>query len=218
MNLKKKIICQSQATDLKVEKPEGSVGGFCLTDSIIPSFGKSPIKCTIPYSVPSYREVVEQLKVFPEAKEYLIQQTKLAKKILRQLLLAEQQGKYIISRKTTTPESKQFWTDVLDVVIIGPDKKKYETILKCNTLLLSVKTDQKYSIEKAKEFPIIDLIQFNRANMAKCIFHTDKNPSLHYYPKSNTVYCFSCNRYGDAIDVYKELNHCSTFEAIKALQ
>ncbi len=72
-------------------------------------------------------------------------------------------------------------------------------------------------IQRAKSYPIDQLIDFKK-NKACCPFHNEKTPSLHYYRENNSVYCFGCAKYGDAIDVYRQLHNCSFKQAIKALQ
>ena len=72
-------------------------------------------------------------------------------------------------------------------------------------------------IEQAKQYPIKDLLGEPKMNKYLCLWHDDKNPSMHYYESTNTVYCFSCNKSGDSIDVYMELNHCEFPEAVKKL-
>jgi DNA primase len=73
-------------------------------------------------------------------------------------------------------------------------------------------------IEKARAYPIPELLQFDKRGKALCIWHAEKTPSLHYYPKTNTVYCFGgCGRAGDAIDVYRAIHGCGFVEAVKKL-
>lgn len=73
-------------------------------------------------------------------------------------------------------------------------------------------------VERAKAHPIPNLLKFDRNSKAPCIWHEEKTPSLHYFKKTNTVYCFGgCGKRGDAIDVYRQINHCSFLEAVKAL-
>ncbi len=71
-------------------------------------------------------------------------------------------------------------------------------------------------VEKARTYPIRDLIKVNRQHKAVCLFHTDKDPSMHVY-KDNHAYCFVCNKRADAINIYMALNNCSFKEALKAL-
>ena len=73
------------------------------------------------------------------------------------------------------------------------------------------------NLTRAKQFPINQLIKFNKDSKACCIWHTESGPSLHYYKKNNRVFCFACHKGGDSIDVYRQLNNCSLSEAIKFL-
>lgn len=72
-------------------------------------------------------------------------------------------------------------------------------------------------ISRAKRYPIPRLVKVNEAGFLNCIWHNDKNPSMKYYEKTNTIYCFACARSGDAIDVYKELHFVSIKNAIDDL-
>lgn len=69
---------------------------------------------------------------------------------------------------------------------------------------------------KVKEVPITDFIQF-RMNKAKCIWHNESTPSLHYYPETNRIFCFGCNKWGDVIDVVQQLKGISYKEAVTLL-
>ena len=72
-------------------------------------------------------------------------------------------------------------------------------------------------IERAKEYPISDLIEVNRAHKALCLFHQDTRPSMHIFP-DNHYHCFVCGARGDSISIYRALNPNATFkEAINAL-
>ena len=70
-------------------------------------------------------------------------------------------------------------------------------------------------IARAKEVPIDSLVKVNRARKAICVFHDEKNASLHVY--RDHVFCFSCQKAGDAIDVYQALNGCDFKTAVRAL-
>lgn len=67
--------------------------------------------------------------------------------------------------------------------------------------LLSGDRSPQLNIEKARQVPIADLIDVNRMGFAKCVWHTEKTASMKVYDKDNRVYCYGCNRGGDAIDV-----------------
>lgn len=68
-------------------------------------------------------------------------------------------------------------------------------------------------VERVKTYPITKLVKFEKKK-ACCIWHNEKTGSLTYYPKTNTVYCFGCGKYGDVLDVYKTINNCSFKEAL----
>ena len=59
-------------------------------------------------------------------------------------------------------------------------------------------------IQKARQVAIHDLLgikQTGRRVSVRCVFHTDKNPSLVIYPSGGGYHCFSCGANGhNAID------------------
>lgn len=71
--------------------------------------------------------------------------------------------------------------------------------------------DRKISSDRvlnAKTYPITKLLKFDRTKKALCPFHAENTPSLHYYSKTNTTYCFGgCGRAYDAIAIYQKLHH-----------
>lgn len=71
--------------------------------------------------------------------------------------------------------------------------------------------------ERAKTYPIDNLIKFQH-KQACCIWHNEKTPSMTYYPKTNSVYCFGCGKHGDVIDVYRELHGCDFKTAVSELK
>jgi DNA primase len=73
-------------------------------------------------------------------------------------------------------------------------------------------------IAALKQVPIDKFLQFNYQGFASCIFHNEKTPSLKYYPDTNSVYCFSCQAYGDVITIVRALNKCTFEEAISILK
>jgi len=71
--------------------------------------------------------------------------------------------------------------------------------------------------EQAKAVPVEHFLKFNRAGFANCIFHKEKTGSMHKIPGTNLVWCFSCQRKGDTIDVVMALNGCDFPSAIKLI-
>lgn len=85
--------------------------------------------------------------------------------------------------------------------------KRLQWLLKPNT------DTQHLNIERAKAFPIPQIIEVNRKK-AKCPWHDDHKPSMQYSPSRNSVYCFVCNRGGDAIDVAQVVWNLTFKEAV----
>lgn len=157
------------------------------------------------------------LKMFPEAEEYVKHQLIEAELKLKEIKEAEEQIEDILYKKCKK-DDEWFWRMIAEEVIIQPAKRYYEAIVRRNVFALTKKSRKAVlNIQKAKAYPITDLLEFNRANKAKCIFHEDKDPSLTYYPKTNSVYCWGCNTYADSIKVYRQLKNCSFIEAVKQL-
>lgn len=71
-------------------------------------------------------------------------------------------------------------------------------------------------IAMARQYPIDKMIEFKRGN-ALCLWHNEKNPSMRYYPQTNTVYCWSCQKSAGAIDVCMKIDAISFVEAVKRL-
>ncbi len=72
-------------------------------------------------------------------------------------------------------------------------------------------------LERVKTYPIDKLIKFEHKK-ACCVWHNEKTPSMAYYPKTNTVYCFGCGKYGDVVEVFKQIHQCSFKEAFTELK
>jgi DNA primase len=70
--------------------------------------------------------------------------------------------------------------------------------------------------ERARSYPIRDLIKVNRENKALCPFHDDRTPSMHVY-HDNHAFCFVCMKRADAIDIYMAINNVDFKTAIAAL-
>ena len=70
---------------------------------------------------------------------------------------------------------------------------------------------------KAKEFPCTEILAFTK-HKAHCPLHNEKTPSLHYYPKTNSAYCFGgCGKSFDSIELYRAVHGVTFMEALKAL-
>lgn len=101
------------------------------------------------------------------------------------------------------------------------EKLELKKMLEALSIIKKV-TDSNFITEndiiKAKEYPMDRLLSFDQASKAECIFHDgDKTPSLHWYKKTNTVYCFGCNKKADTIAVYMHQHNVDFINAVKKL-
>lgn len=69
---------------------------------------------------------------------------------------------------------------------------------------------------RAKTYPLPNLLEFNRGK-ALCPFHNENTPSVHFYKKTNSAYCFGCGKKFDSIDMYQEIHGVSFKEAVESL-
>lgn len=70
---------------------------------------------------------------------------------------------------------------------------------------------------RAKTYPMDQLMKFTHKK-ACCPWHNEKTPSLAYYPKTNSAYCFgSCGKAYDVIDLYRHIHHCGFKKAVDEL-
>ena len=131
---------------------------------------------------------------------------------LEELDEIDQYNKDVIYRKVSK-KNEWFWLDI-NASFIEPIR---ERLLLLERLQKNPIKKGELNIEKAKQFPISELMQF-KYRKAKCIFHNDHSPSLYYYPVTNTVYCFACNTFADSIKVYQTIHNCTFRKAVLALQ
>jgi hypothetical protein len=98
----------------------------------------------------------------------------------------------------------------------GDVEKKKELLSGIKTLERKLETDiTDDDIERARNFPIENLLEVGRNGMALCIGHDDKRPSMNC--KNNFAYCHSCGFHADSIGIYMKLNNAGFIEAVKAL-
>lgn len=76
------------------------------------------------------------------------------------------------------------------------------------------KTKGENDKELAKTVPIDHFYEF-KGGFAKCLWHNEKTGSLKYYPEDNHVYCFSCQKRGDTIDVVMAIHNLDFNKAVK---
>lgn len=114
-------------------------------------------------------------------------------------------------------ERQKFYTPAHLELLLGLWNKRREQHLRAWKFWNRPRVDNENKIIAAKRIPISGMIQFNREGFAKCVWHQDGHPSMYYYKEANKVYCFSCSKGGDSIDVVQALKSCSLNEALDYL-
>lgn len=92
-------------------------------------------------------------------------------------------------------------------------KEHTKPVIRRNTKIVSGD-----DLSKVKHLIDIRSVIDIRGGKRKCIWHNEKTPSMQYYENTNTVYCFGCGKFGDVIEVYRQVNNCSFKEALSALK
>jgi hypothetical protein len=109
--------------------------------------------------------------------------------------------------------------DIIDPTESEVKLKKYMFWLKISEhkgeIIANRITDE--MVEKAKEYPIENLLQFGSGWKTRCIFHNEKTPSMSLNKKLNYVKCFGCGKKADVLDVYMHLNNKNFVESVRAL-
>lgn len=71
-------------------------------------------------------------------------------------------------------------------------------------------------IQRARDYPIEDIVGKGRGNMVRCINHSpDNHPSMSI--KGNFAYCFTCGYTGDSIDLTMRTRGLDFIAAVKFL-
>lgn len=70
-------------------------------------------------------------------------------------------------------------------------------------------------ISQAKTVAISTFIKIPIGRKVPCLFHADKNPSMHIY--RSTYYCFTCQAHGTTIDIVMKLQGKTFKEAVNLL-
>lgn len=71
--------------------------------------------------------------------------------------------------------------------------------------------------ERAKAYPVEQLIEFDRHGKAYCLWHEDKRPSMAKSNKKNGVRCFVCNKGWDSVDIVMKQDGKNYFDAVRYL-
>jgi len=159
----------------------------------------------------------EIARIFPESKTYLLGRNKKIGEELQRLMEIDRKINDVFSAfsKKDTRELLLFDNSLKRDDFLFEQKRNKE-ILACMGSKGKRIRDFNAQLEQARTYPIDRLIRFTHLK-AKCIWHNDKTPSMHYYKKKNKVYCFSCKKGGDVLDVVMQQRGCDLREAISFL-
>ncbi len=94
-------------------------------------------------------------------------------------------------------------------------KKEHARLSMPPSQMLDQITDD--DIEAARNYPIEQVIDFNRAGKAIAWCHEDKSPSLTWYKAKNKARCFACNQSFDSISAHMYLTGTDFITTVKAL-
>jgi len=171
------------------------------------------------FSTPRYSNS-RLLQIFPEArpilkkglKDYASQAEKLRKRI--EIALKK------LYEKVTDEFSIWFYEQFFEVFLGEGLERTTKKIREIKWTLNPIKREGQITpeiIARAKEYPFENLIKFNRAKKALCMFHDEKHPSLSLNPKTNRIKCFGCGINLDPIGYIMETQNLSFIEAVKYL-
>lgn len=76
--------------------------------------------------------------------------------------------------------------------------------------------DRDDKVVKAKRVPIRSLVKVDQHKKTVCLWHEDKNPSMHVFD-DNHAYCFVCDTYADAIAFYMKLSGKDFLESVNEM-
>lgn len=160
--------------------------------------------------------------IFPTAKIIFLPEKKGCKDLSDFMFNGGDINKLMASAKTfNSPEEIQ--SDMADRAALWQNISFHEAYLENHGEKPIENTKKAYKgsgddLQRAKQYPIDRLIKFGRDNKAPCIFHNDRNSSMHLYRDKNRIFCFGCSKSADVLDCYQQINGCTLSEAIKALK
>ncbi len=70
-------------------------------------------------------------------------------------------------------------------------------------------------IERAKEYPIEDIVEVNRSGFSLCLEHDDHHPSMDC--RNNFCHCYVCGWSGDSISLYMKKHNVNFATAVEFL-
>lgn len=83
---------------------------------------------------------------------------------------------------------------------------------------IRLQVDRSDDIARAKTEDPTRLVRINpKTKKAQCVWHQDKEPSMHWYEKDRRFHCFACGGHGDIIDVVMAQNGVTMKDALRLI-
>lgn len=184
-------------------------------------------------SLPKLEEA-QWLNIFTQAKKQYGKLIKGKLKIEKKYLIAKQEGiRHEAIRQASENDPSASWRDQIIrerrdtalhycqkrirtigalLSLIGQNNKRgNQDIAKQKSIPITPEM-----IERARAYPLDQLVEINRQKFATCFAHKDSKPSA--YCKGNFIHCFVCNKSWDTIAVCMERDGMSFREAVLKLQ
>jgi len=165
----------------------------------------------------------ELLKIFPEAKPFLKQQLREYKKEMKNLTTEIRIDLSQIYKTIKDEFSSWFYEKIIEVWKgerlnwLSKKIKKIKWALNSENFRKKGGEITDEMIQRAREYPFEELIEFNRAKKALCVFHREKHPSLSLNMKTNRIKCFGCGINFDPIEYVMKTQNLSFIEVVKYL-
>jgi hypothetical protein len=152
----------------------------------------------------------EAIYLFPEAKKDI---RKIISELNEEIIRIEKEEKKIMQMAQRLSPSYTHTEELylMLLLMIGETEKK-ELYKNRINILKRITTKPKQFDRRVLEIPITDYLEVNRYNKTICPWHTDTHPSLHYYKKNNSVYCFVCNKYGNVVHVVQAIKGFKNYQ------
>ncbi len=110
---------------------------------------------------------------------------------------------------------------IIDAVFVNnqrePIREEIEFLEKNKEVQSSTDAITDEDIQRARDYPIEQIIDFSNAGRAIAWCHEDKNPSLSHWKKGNMARCFTCNQNFDSIAAAMHLWNLDFVEAVRSL-
>ncbi len=170
----------------------------------------------------------ELSKIFPEAKSVVLEKLK-EWEIIHENIKTVIEKKLRIINEKSAQGNQWFWKGLVSVIdgkkLI--EAEKHIARLKRLKALYSNSSPPKNrisqsDIDRAVSIPIEEVlnIKLKRSGnklVGSCPFHNEKTPSFYVYLKSNSFYCFGCQKGGNIINLIQILYGYSFIETVKYL-